>query len=177
MAPEGNNCPDLSGADWEVYISNVNGEIDYPGADNLDIIFQNNAYMKAFGLGFFGRGYILARCPEGMTPAQFAADPANLQTTPGTTSSTQYLMIPSEYVLDAVDIREPESETYYPTFLAKDDANAIVGSEAWSGRCVRRKVSRIENGRAYYQDTNNSSNDFLNNQPLTPGQTPTQADL
>ena len=42
---------------------------------------------------------------------------------------------------------------------------------------MRRKVSRIENGRAYYQDTNNSSNDFLNNQPLTPGQTPTQADL
>lgn len=177
LAPEGNNCPDLSQAEWEVYISNVNGEIDYPNARNLDIIFQNNAYMKAFGLGFFGRGYILARCPEGMTPAQFAADPANLMTTPGTTSSTQYLMIPSDYVLDAVDIREADSENYYPTFLSKDDAQAVTASEAWSGRCVRRKVSRIENGRPYYQDTNNSANDFLTNQPLTPGVTPTEADI
>lgn len=175
LAPEDNNCPDLSQAQWEIYIDNVKGEIDYPAA-NLDVIFQNNAYMKAFGLGFFGRAYVLARCPEGVTPQDFASDPANIMTTPGTTSTMQYLMIPSKYVLDAVDIWDATAEVHYGTFLPKDDAQGVLASSAWSGKCVRRKVTRIEGGRAYYQDTNNSNQDFLNNQPLTPGQPPTQAD-
>ena len=85
-------------------------------------------------------------------------------------------MIPSKYVLDAVDIWNNNSETHYPTFLSKDDAKGVLASTAWAGMCVRRKVSKIANGRAYYQDTNNSSNDFLTNQPLTPGVKPTVAD-
>ena len=175
IAPEGNHCVDLSNANWEIYISNVVSEIDY-AAPNLNVIFQNNTYMKAFGLGFFGRAYILAKLPDGMTPEAFAADPANLMTTPNSTSSFQYLMIPSKYVLDAVDIWNNNSETHYPTFLPKDDAKGVLASTAWAGMCVRRKVSKIANGRAYYQDTNNSSNDFLTNQPLTPGVKPTVAD-
>lgn len=175
LAPEGNHCVDLSGADWEIYISNVKGETDY-NAPNLSIIFQNNTYMKAFGLGFFGRAYIIAKLPNGMTPEAYAADPANLQTTPNSTSTMQFLMIPSKYVLDAVDIWNNDNETHYPTFLPKDDAQGISASETWVGKCIRRKVSKIVNGRAYYQDTNNSSNDFLNNQPLTPGVKPTEVD-
>ena len=175
LAPEGNYCVDLSGADWEIYISNVKGETDY-NAPNLSIIFQNNTYMKAFGLGFFGRAYILAKLPNGMTPEAYAADPANLQTTPNSTSTMQFLMIPSKYVLDAVDIWNNDNETHYPTFLPKDDAQGVSASETWVGKCIRRKVSKIVNGRAYYQDTNNSSNDFLNNQPLTPGVKPTEVD-
>jgi hypothetical protein len=175
LAPAGNLCPDLSGANWEIYISNVTGEVDY-SAPNLDVIFQNNTYMKAFGLGFFGRGYILAKLPDGMTPAGFAANASNIMTTPGTTSTMQYLMIPSKYVLDAVDIWNPGSETHYGTFLAADDAQGVLASTAWAGKCVRRKVTKIVNGRAYYQDTNNSSNDFLNGQDLTPGKTPTSVD-
>jgi hypothetical protein len=46
----------------------------------------------------------------------------------------------------------------------------------WSGKSIRRKVTKIENGRPYYQDTNNSTNDFLLDQPLKPGVTPTVAD-
>ena len=111
-----------------------------------------------------------------MTPEAYAADPANLQTTPNSTSTMQFLMIPSKYVLDAVDIWNNDNETHYPTFLPKDDAQGVSASETWAGKCIRRKVSKIVNGRAYYQDTNNSSNDFLNNQPLTPGVKPTEVD-
>lgn len=175
LAGEGNHCPDLSKADWEIYIDNIAGEIDYE-APNMDVIFQNNPYMKAFGLGFFGRAYLIARCPEGMTPQQFAADRANIMTTPGTTAKMEFLMIPSKYVLDAVDIWDNQSTEHYGTFLTKDDAQGVPASQAWEGMCVRRKVSKIENGRVYYQDTNNSSNDFISGQPLMPGKTPTAVD-
>lgn len=175
LAGDGNNCPDLSGADWEIYISNVTGEVDYP-APNLSVIFQNNAYMKAFGLGFFGRAYILAKLPDGVSPEEFAADPANLQTTPNTTSTMQYLMIPSKYVLDAVDIWDPDSETHYSTFLPKDDAQGVLASDTWAGKMIRRKLSKQVGTRYYYQDTNNSSNDFLRNQPVVPGWQPTVAE-
>lgn len=175
LAGDGNHCVDLSKANFEVYIDNVKSEIDYP-ATNMKIIFQNNAYMRAFGLGFLGRAYLLAKLPTGITPEAFAANSANLMTTPGTTSSTQYLMIPSKYVLDAVDIWNPDSGTHYGTFLPADDQQGVLGSKSWVGQCVRRKVIKIENGRPYYQDTNNSSQDFLTNQPLTPGVTPTTVD-
>lgn len=176
LAGAGNHCPDLSKADWEVYLSYVNGEIDYP-AKNLDVIFVNNKYMKAFGLGFFGRAYVLARLPQGMTPEAFAADHSNIKKEPGNAAATmEYLVIPSKYVLDAVDIWDAQTTNHYPTFLAKDDAEGVLASKAWEGKCVRRKVTKVVNGRAYYQDTNNSANDFLNNQELKPGGTPAVAD-
>ena len=170
------NCPDLSKADWEVYLSYANGEVDYP-AKNLNVIFKNNPYMKAFGLGVMGRAYLLARLPKGMTPEAYAADKKNVMTEPGNPGAKmEYLMIPSKYVLDAVDIWNEESTEHYGTFLPKDDAQGVLASKAWEGKCVRRKVTKIVNGRPYYQDTNNSANDFLNNQPLTPGVTPTAVD-
>ena len=174
LANAGNNCPDLSNAEWEIQITN-SGDPSYID-HTLSVIFQNNQYMKAFGLGFFGRAYILAKLPEGTTPEAYAADPNNLMTTPGSTSTMQYLMIPSKYVLDAVDIWNSSNENNYATFLSKDDAQGVLASTAWAGKCVRRKVTKIVNGRAYYQDTNNSANDFLNNQPLTPGVKPTEVD-
>ena len=176
LAKEGNHCPDLTKADWEVYLENVKGETDNKQVPNVEVIFQNNKNMKAWGLGFFGRAYVLARLPKGITPQQYAANKENIMTTPGTASSMEFLMIPSKYVLDAVDILNPDETEHYPTFLPKDDAQGILASAAWQGKCIRRKVTRIENGRPYYQDTNNSSVDFLNNQPLTPGVTPTQVD-
>lgn len=176
LAPAGNNCPDLSNADWEIVIPNTKkGDPDYP-APNVEVIFQNNTSMVAFGLGTFARAYLIAHCPEGVTPQEFAADLANIQTMPGLTATREYLMVPSKYVIDAVDMWRSNKSEYYPTFLPQDDAQGVIASNTWEGKCIRRKVTKIENGRAYYQDTNNSSNDFLNNQPLTPGQAPTQVD-
>lgn len=175
LAGDGNNCPDLSKADWEIYLEYAKGEIDYP-APNLDVLFFNNKFMKAWGLGFFGRAYVLARCPEGMTPQDFAANKENIMTTPNTTSKMEFLMMPSKYVLDAVDIWDGTETQHFATFLPKDDAEGVSASDAWKGKCIRRKVVKVEGGRAYYQDTNNSANDFINNQPLTPGVTPTVAD-
>lgn len=167
--------PDLSNADWEIYLGT--GDVDYE-APNMEVIFSNNKYMKAFGLGLMGRSYILAKLPAGVTPQQFAADESNIQTTPGTSSSMTYLMIPSKYVLDAVDIYNPSTAVtdHYCTFLPKDDATGVQGSKSYTGKCIRRKVSSIVNGRVYYQDTNSSAADFKNEQDNTPRLVPTSVD-
>lgn len=170
------SCPDLSNADWEIYLDYNANDVDYD-APNLKTIFHNNQYMFAFGLGVSGRSYVLAKLPEGMTPEAYAALESSVMYEPGTSSTTMtYLVIPSKYVLDAVDIYDPETENHYPTFLPQDDATGVKGNPMYSAKCIRRKVTKIENGRPYYQDTNNSAADFLRDQPLTPGETPTSVD-
>lgn len=170
------SCPDLSNADWEIYLNYNANDVDY-AAPNLKTIFYNNQYMFAFGLGVSGRSYVLAKLPEGMTPEVYAALESSVMYEPGTSStSMSYLVIPSKYVLDAVDIYDPETENHYPTFLPQDDATGVKGNPMYSAKCIRRKVTKIENGRPYYQDTNNSAADFLRDQPLTPGETPTSVD-
>lgn len=159
--------PDLSNADWEIYLDYSSREIDYP-APNLTVLWTNNRFMAAWGLGFMGRAFVLARLPEGTTPEAYAADASNFQTTPGTSStSMEYMMMPSKYVLDAVDVWNPRFEEHYGTFLPKDDAQGVLSSGLYTAKCQRRKVSSTTaTGRKYYQDTNNSSEDFLTNQPL-----------
>lgn len=175
-AGDGNHCPDLSNAPWEVYFNTSTKDMDYPNAKNLDIIFTNQPTGFLFGLGVFGHAFILGKVPEGKTLTDFVNDPQYLQTTPNSTSKTIYLMTPSKYVLDAVDIWDGTKSTHYGVFSPKDDAEGIIGPPSYSGLCVRRKVKSIENGRPYYVDTNNSSHDFLSNQPLTPGIAPTTVD-
>lgn len=169
-------CPDLSNADWEIYLSKATrNEVDYQTKDMVDVYYSSFT-IASFAQGLFNGGYVIAKCPEGMTPQQFVEDTNNFSTTPGTTSTNLILLMPSKYIIDAVMMWDCRKTSFYGNFLPKDDASGILSSPSNSGKCIRRKVSKIENGRVYYQDTNNSANDFLNNQPLTPGVTPTSVD-
>lgn len=159
------DCPDLSNADWEVYLDYNSQEVDNP-AKNLNVIFTNNKYMPMWGFGVQSIALALIKLPEGVTPEDFAANKSNFQTTPGTTSKMEYMMIPSKYVLDAVDIWNPKATEHYGFFLPKDDKQGVLCSESYTHKCERRKVARVVNGRKYYQDTNNSAEDFLTNQSL-----------
>lgn len=165
---------DLSKADWEIYLEYSRmGDTDYE-APNLSAIFYNNAYMRAFALGFFNGAYVLAKLP--VTPEAYAADSTSYSTTPGTTSATLYMGIASKYVLDAVEAWDRDDAEHYPYFLPKDDAHAVLAPVGFEGKALRRKVAKIENGRVYYKDTNNSAEDFLTDQPQTPGIAPTAVD-
>ena len=165
----------LTNADWECYVPDANqADADYD-APNLVIVY-NLENQRRLGTGFFGGGLVLAKLPEGMTPSQFAADSDNFMTEPNKVDATQlYFMLPSEYLLDAVEMFDATESTHYHTLLARDDAGFAAVS-GFSGKSIRRKVAKVENGRAYYQDTNNTTDDFLTEQPLTPGVHPTQAD-
>lgn len=169
------NCADLSKANWEFYGSYNAKDTDYEGVPNMELVVAFFTSQLNWGQNFFGWAGLIAKLPEGVTPAQYAANTENVMTTPGTTSTLQYLMIPSEYVLDAIDVWEADAEQHYPTFLPVDDAEGVLGPAAWSGQGVRRKVTKIENGRAYYKDTNKSSADFVVGK-VVPGAKPTVVD-
>lgn len=172
----GEQGADLSNADWEIYVQNVTiptADVDY-NASNLTILFNENT-QRTLNPGYMKGAFLLAKLPAGMTPDVFAGDADNYMTEPNTTKSQRNLMIPSEYLLDAVEIFDASETEQAKLVMAQDDSgNAQV--TGFSGKSIRRKVTRVENGRAYYQDTNNSTNDFLTDQPLTPGVHPTQAD-
>ncbi len=169
------NCADLSKADWEFYAAYNAKDTDYEGIPNMELVYAPYTSQLNWGQNFFAWAGAIVKLPAGITPSQYAADPEHLMATPGTTSSYQNLMFPNEYVLDVMDVWEPSAEEHYPTFLAVDDAEGILGPEAWSGLAVRRKVTKIENGRAYYKDTNKSSADFVV-EKVVPGAVPTTVD-
>ncbi len=169
-------CTDLSKADWEFYCSYSSNDTDYEGFPNMEVVYYASKYQANWGQNFFCNGVMIVKLPAGTTPATYAAQAENLMTTPGTTSTTQFLVFSNEYVLDAVDIWDADEEEHYPTFLPVDDAQGILGTGAWECNAVRRKVSKIENGRAYYKDTNNSANDFVAGKSFVPGAEPTEVD-
>ena len=169
------NCADLSKADWEFYAAYNAKDTDYDGVPNMELVHAPFTSQLNWGQNFFAWAGAIIKLPAGVTPAEYAADPEHLMITPGTQSSYQYLMFPSEYTLDAIDVWESGAEEHYPTFLPIDDAEGILGPAAWSGLAVRRKVTKIENGRAYYKDTNKSSADFVV-EKVVPGAAPSKVD-
>lgn len=171
--------PDLSDADWEAYLTSTSySDTDYD-TPNLIVIYDESASFY-FGAGAFGQAPVLVKLPDGVKATDYAADSTNLATIPNSTSTSLYLKIPNQYVLDAIQIADNEEVaaggTIYPNLLPKDDAS-YTWATAWGGKSIRRKAIAIdEDGRVRYQDTNNSAEDFIIDAPLTPGIAPTVVD-
>lgn len=73
-------------------------------------------------------------------------------------------------VLDAVDMGHPD-KIKVKTISPSLDLGFTYCSETFSGKSVRRKVSHVESdGRVVYQDTNNSSVDFITDADPQPKQ-------
>ena len=73
-------------------------------------------------------------------------------------------------VLDAVDLGNPET-IKAKTISSSLDLGFTYCSSTYNGKSVRRKVSHVEaDGRVVYQDTNNSTVDFIPNAEPRPRQ-------
>lgn len=169
--------PNLLIANFEKYYGN--GDVDNEQVPNMvTLSLRSGSKQKQWAFGVMGRAYMLIKLPQGTTPDAFMANQANFTTMPGSTSADAYMKIPSKYVLDAVDVYASTvaPADHFPYFGAKDDANGVQAAAMYSGGCVRRKVSKVVNGRPYYQDTNNSASDFKTDTSNTPGITPQMAD-
>jgi len=99
----------------------------------------------------------------------------NLTYAYGTQKGTQYMKIPTRFIIDAVDILKYNGETGVDVntkrlFDYLDAGYAFTEAKSgYDGRLVRRKVaSTTADGRKILQDTNNSTNDFESTDQLTP---------
>lgn len=169
---------DLSKADYEVCLSDYKPAVAIDNTDvpNLTVIAAQGT-QNYFMLPYTGNAIILAKLP--VNPVEYGKDPANFKQKPNSTVTTSYLMIPQEYVLDGLNIVNNEDKASQRVIRLRSevDAGMLFMNAPYMGKSVRRKVKEItKDGRAIFQDTNNSTEDFLREQTPTPGIIPTVVD-
>lgn len=154
---------DLSSADFEAYVPDP--ENRYPDFDarNMKMAFWPS-YAYLWRSGVFGQGMVLIEA----TAAEF--DAFERVTLPETFQDPfeddEYwicLKVPNAYVADAVDLIQNEMVTNTKHFPPEVDAGYATVGKIYSGLSVIRKVLSDHGGRKTYQDTNNSTVDFIVN--------------
>ena len=185
------SAADLSNADWDIFIPPP-----YSGGDT-DVLGIPNMVVAAnvFGLDFMpnmsGQSIILAQVKDaagnalyGDAVREYCQKAENRMQKPG--SSFYHTMIPKDFVIDAIEIvyGDPtqrnkilhKEQDVGMTWYSGDGGLNTTG--IYAGKSFRRKVLDFVDGKPVYQDTNNSSEDFILGgcRPPTPGVHPTEID-
>lgn len=165
--PNGNPLSpvNLGDADFEFYVSKQpESDLDVPGVPNLieDLFVFRGADVAFHVKG--GSALALVKIPgkneterkeylrKHMAPKESGAG----------TKTTYFAKIANTCVLDAVEVVFDEAHAIYKRFPPELDAGyTYVLAGSGSGKCIRRKTREVVAGRIFYQDTNNSSEDFL----------------
>lgn len=167
----------MANAQFETFIEAPGKDTDAPQAANLIVMYTTAASMVDWLHSVFGQGVILYRLPTGRDWQTFVANPENFMTQPGSTSSTLYLMVHKDWVIDGVECNRPEEDKRFKRLPTSVDAGMTWSYATYNSKSVRRKAEKILDGKVIYKDSNNSTNDFINNQTPTPFVHPTAVDL
>lgn len=166
----------LANAEFETYIELPGKDTDAPNADNLIIMYVTTASMSEWSVYTKGSAVVLFRLPTGLDYASYVADPNNFMTEPGSTSTIQFFMIDKSYVIDAVEEVYPDATMHYKRLPVSVDAGIVFQSGSNISKSIRRKVKMVLDGKVIYQDTNNSTNDFIPEATPTPNTHPATVD-
>lgn len=152
---------DLLYADFEFWVESVTGgDFDGPFAINL---IEDLFTFRGSDISFHTRGgsaIALIRIPGNDEERKTFIENNLVRKTE--TSTRWYGKIPNEFVIDAVEVTWDEAHAIYKRFPLELDAGyTYVAAGSRSGKCIRRKVKEVIDGRYVYQDTNNSTEDFL----------------
>ncbi|KUJ61205.1 hypothetical protein AR687_13510 [Flavobacteriaceae bacterium CRH] len=152
---------DLSTADFETFLGTYLGDvyqydIQNPAVPDVDIAYWGNTNNDMI-LDSNGRqAYTIFK----MTDAEFAA----LKKYKNPKGDKNYfLQIPNAVLIDGVDTTKDLASGLVPKKLASqiDGGNTYLPSGAYTSKAVIRKTKTTIAGRIILQDTNNSSNDFV----------------
>lgn len=163
------SCPvDLSSADFEAYVPDPENKYpDFP-ARNMKMAFWPD-YGYLWRISVFGQGMVLLEA----SPEQFEAFERVVlpETFWDPFESEEYwhcLKVPNSFVVDAVDLIQNEMVTNTKRFAPELDAGFAALGRTYMGESVVRKVLQVVDGRKVYQDSNNSTVDFVvNSKPLS----------
>ena len=169
---------DLSTADWELHLP-AKASVNYenPDVPSLDVIWANTT-TNCWMLTVFGNPIALAKLPEGYADAEaFVKDSTNYHSVNG---GKAILCLPRNCIIDAIDIQRSGETNIVKVFWPSEDAGYTYAtgadpsdpdyatdfeswvSPAYSGKSIRRKCIMVTNeGRPYFKDTNNSTEDFI----------------
>ncbi len=98
----------------------------------------------------------------GMTVNEFVSIPENITYVPGS-SVDRVVKVPSEWVLDAVEVFDARSATNQKRLLPALDAGYVMQTDIYLGRSLMRHTDKEASAAAGYEilvDTNNSLNDL-----------------
>jgi len=165
--PNGNPLSpvNLGNADFEFYVDEEKKrDIDFPDVSNLE---EDLFVFRAADVTFHvagGSAFAIAKIP-GQTSGErktYLNKNLVLKATATGSNTNYYAKIANENILDAVEVVQDEARSIYKRFPPELDAGYIyMKSGSGSGKCIRRKIKEMTDGRVIYQDTNNSSEDFL----------------
>jgi hypothetical protein len=164
--PNGNpNSIDLSEATWEMCVEDGK-YIDNPSVPNIFMQqIHENPYAHSIAISVWGQVSILFRLPSKNLNTVFS-NPDNYLTEP--LGNEPCFMVPFDWVIDGVENPELNSSVFkrLPDCV---DVGFIQHQGSGERVSIKRKVKEVINERTIYEDTNNSTNDFLTNQKPTPG--------
>lgn len=163
---------DLGQANFEWYTKSTNNnypDTDNPAVPNLDIYYCYTATI--FVLNKQGnRGYALVKMGADkdtyLANYTYQAHYTNALGKP--TPERTYYKIPNDWVIDAVEVSNPDKHQWLVYTPSMDISYTYCGEKGSSttsfGKSVKRKVaSTTTDGRKILQDTNNSAEDFERN--------------
>ncbi len=160
--PNGNPlCPvNMGNADFEFWV-------DWASGDDIDNFQSPNLIEDLFtfrgtDISFHVRGgSAIALVNIALDPIERTNYINNNLVRKENSSSRWYGRIANDMVIDAVEVVFDEAHAVYKRFpLVLDAGYTFVPSGSRSGKCIRRKIKTIIDGRVVYQDTNNSTEDF-----------------
>lgn len=152
---------DLSTADFESFLGTYSGDlyqydIQNPAVPDVDIAYWGNSNNDMIFDSLGRQAYTIFK----MTDAEFAAL-KKYKNPKG--DANMALQIPIAALIDGVDTTRDLGSNLVPKKLPSqiDGGNTYIPSGAYSSKSVIRKTKTTIAGRIILQDTNNSTNDFV----------------
>jgi hypothetical protein len=151
-----NSPADLQKADFEWF--DAGKDVDVPEVPNM---IRNFCYSNTIWVLHTrgGHAYAIFKAPGNYTDF-VTQNTVSILTASG--SSVPRVKVPNSLILDAVDLGLG-GIIGSKSLSSAIDVSFTYCDASYSGKSVRRKVLKWENGRAILQDTNNSAKDFIPN--------------
>ena len=159
--PNGNPNTPYAGsiADFETFVvRDDTRDVDNAGVPNMEMLHHVTGFY--FLASVFGPAVVIFRVDD--------FDALARMTVPGSTSTIQYVQLPTQYIIDGVEAGRDENQIPFKRLPTSVDAGMIWCSSSYVGESIRRKTDRFIGERRILKDTNNTTNDFEVIAPPTP---------
>ena len=146
---------DLSKAEFETFIVNQTVNPDNPESVNMTLKIDFNVFGTQWLSSVFGCAYVI------FFPDREFDNSTWVQPDGYTTKAKEF---PIDCIIDGVELVNNATKINQKRMPTTIDAGATFTGATYTGKSVCRKIRSTKDGRNFYMDTNNSSDDFQVNE-------------